>query len=87
MLENKKIPYKSHLADSAEYTEKLYEKLIEEAQELAKDRNKEELADLLEVIEAVKKLNGWMSQEIEEIRLKKLQERGSFEEPVILEES
>lgn len=87
ILESKNIPYKAHTADKIEYMEKLYEKLLEEAGEVSADRNKEELADLLEVIEAVKKHNGWSTQEIEEIRLKKLAERGGFDEPIILEES
>jgi predicted house-cleaning noncanonical NTP pyrophosphatase (MazG superfamily) len=87
ILDAKGITHKSHIADKAEYGEKLYEKLVEESGELAKDRNKEELADLLEVIEAVKKMNSWDTQEIEEIRLKKRSERGDFESPIILEES
>ena len=86
-LDQKNIPYTYHLADDAEYTQKLYEKLLEEAVEVAKDRNREELADLLEVVEAIKKHNGWSTSEIEEIRLKKLENKGSFEEPIILEES
>ncbi len=87
LLEAKGIPYVSHMANEAEYKEKLYEKLLEEAGELSKDRNKEELADLLEVVESIKKLNGWNTAEIEEIRLKKLEKRGSFDQPIILEES
>ncbi len=87
MLKEKKIPYKSHIASQAEYVEKLYEKLLEEAIELAKDRNPEELADVLEVIEAIKVLNGWTTEEIEVIRLKKLADRGGFDQPIILEES
>jgi predicted house-cleaning noncanonical NTP pyrophosphatase (MazG superfamily) len=87
MLDKKGISYKSHIADESEYRERLYEKLLEEAGELVKDHNKEELADLLEVIEAIKKLNTWSTAEIEEIRLKKREEKGHFEDPLILDES
>ncbi len=87
MLESKSIPYSSHIASQDEYRDKLYEKLVEEAGELSRDRNEEELADLLEVIEAIKKLNNWSSSDIENIRLKKREERGHFEDPIILEES
>ncbi len=87
MLDGKNILYTWHSADKAEYTEKLYEKIVEEAGEFATDRNPEELADLLEVIEVVKALNGWKTEQIEEIRVKKLTELGGFDEPIILEES
>ncbi len=87
LLERKKEPYKSHIADDVEYSEKLYSKLMEEAGEVVKDRNKEEVADVLEVILAIMKLNGWSMNEIEETRLQKLQKLGGFEDRIILEES
>jgi predicted house-cleaning noncanonical NTP pyrophosphatase (MazG superfamily) len=84
----KNIPHIYHLAGPEEYQKKLYEKLDEEAKEfIFEPLKKEELADLLEVIEAIKKLHGWESKEIEEIRLKKLKEKGGFDQPIILEES
>ena len=86
-LQSKNIPFKIRKAGKSEYIEKLYQKLYEEARELAKDRTIEELADLLEVIEAIKKLRGWSSQDVEDIRLKKLSERGGFDQPIILVES
>ncbi|MDB5254800.1 MAG: hypothetical protein JWL92_176 [Candidatus Nomurabacteria bacterium] len=87
LLEKKQEPYKSHIADDLEYSDKLYAKLIEEAGEVAKDRNKEEVADVLEVLLSLIKLNGWSMNEIEEIRLQKLQKLGGFEDRIILEES
>jgi predicted house-cleaning noncanonical NTP pyrophosphatase (MazG superfamily) len=88
ILDAKNIPYKICYADDEEYMKKLYEKLLEEAMEFIKDpHNQEELADILEVIETIKKANGWSTQEIEQIRLKKLQSHGGFEEPIILIES
>jgi predicted house-cleaning noncanonical NTP pyrophosphatase (MazG superfamily) len=87
ILHEKKIPCSSHTAGPKEYKRKLYEKLVEESQEFITTPTKEELADILEVIEAVKKLNCWSNEEIEEIRLKKRGEKGHFEDPIILEES
>jgi predicted house-cleaning noncanonical NTP pyrophosphatase (MazG superfamily) len=86
-LKTKGIPFTVHIADIEEYTQKLYEKLLEEASELTKDRNIEELADLLEVIEAIKDLQGWTTREVEKFRLKKFEEKGGFDEPIILEKS
>jgi len=87
ILTAQKVSYTFHIAGREEYKEKLYEKVQEESSELATDRSKEELADLLEVIEAIKVLNGWTTEEIEEIRLRRLKERGGFNHPIILDES
>ncbi len=87
ILDAKGISYTAHTATPEEYKEKLYEKLLEEAMELAKDRSVEELADVLEVIEAIKALNTWTTEEVEAVRLKKHEERGGFDQPIILEES
>jgi predicted house-cleaning noncanonical NTP pyrophosphatase (MazG superfamily) len=90
-LDKKGIPYKSHIADDAEYNEKLFLKVLEESAEVATeesdDKIKEEIADLLEVIEAIKKFKNFSDEEIEEIRLKKLEEKGGFEKRIILDES
>lgn len=86
-LSARNIPYKSHIAGPAEYDQKLHSKLLEEASEFIKDRSREELADVLEVFYALLEHYRWTYQEIEEIRLKKREEKGSFEEPIILEES
>jgi len=59
MLDTKGIVHTEHIATSEEYEEKLFAKLLEEAAEIVKDKNKEEIADLLEVIEAIKELKGF----------------------------
>lgn len=87
ILDAKGIPYVAHIATPEEYREKLYEKLLEEATELAQDRTIEELADVLEVIEAIKYVQGWTSEEVEVVRRKKHAERGGFDQPLILDES
>ena len=68
-----------------EYAEKLVQKLEEELQEFIESRDKEELADLLEVIEAVAINLGTSSEEIERIRVSKRRNRGGFVSKILLE--
>lgn len=81
-LDSKGIKYEKRVADDQEYILELYKKLNEEVDEFNKDRNAEELADIIEVIEAIKKLPEFTS--VEEVRLKKLREKGGFESKIIL---
>jgi predicted house-cleaning noncanonical NTP pyrophosphatase (MazG superfamily) len=87
IIEAKGQTCKTHIAEEMEYAAKLKEKLQEEAAEFVKDDNIEELADLLEVVEAIKKLKGFDSAELEKVRLEKHEKRGGFEKRIILEES
>ena len=59
-------------------------KLSEEVAEYQNDKNPEELADILEVIYAIAKLKGISKEELEKIRVKKLQDRGGFEKNLFL---
>ena len=77
----------THVAESAEYWEKLKEKLIEEAGEFIKDESIEELADILEVIEAISAYKKFGRDEIEKVKNKKSEERGKFNDRIILDES
>ncbi|OGI68282.1 hypothetical protein A2738_02370 [Candidatus Nomurabacteria bacterium RIFCSPHIGHO2_01_FULL_42_15] len=81
-LDTKGIPYQKIMATPEEYKEKLLEKLAEEVGEFLAAENIEELADILEVIEAFKKLPEFAN--VEEIRKKKLAEKGGFEKKIIL---
>lgn len=76
-----------HTATDEEYWEKLKEKLFEEAQEFSKDPTTEELADVLEVVYAIIKHQGWSFSEIEVVRQEKAEKRGKFEKKLILDES
>ena len=87
LLNEKKIPYKSRIATKEEYEQYLFAKLLEETGEVIGDKSREEIAVLLEVVEAIKQLKGYTTEEIEQIRLKKKEERGGFEKRIILEES
>ena len=82
ILDTKGIPYEKSIASPKEYKEGLIKKLTEEASEFAEAGSPEELADVLEVVEALRKLPEYY--DVEKIRLKKLEERGGFEERIIL---
>ena len=69
-----------------EYIEMLDKKLDEELTEYHRDKNIEELADLLEVIYAATEARGYTINQLEEIRLKKQSERGAFKEKILLKE-
>ncbi len=64
--------------DEQNYAIELEKKLLEEANEYVMDKTAEELADILEVIYSLAKLKGVTKEELEEIRLKKFEERGGF---------
>ncbi|MEI7513071.1 MAG: nucleoside triphosphate pyrophosphohydrolase [bacterium] len=76
------IPYEKRIASSEEYKTELIKKLGEEIVEFSEAGSAEELADVLEVIEALKKLPEY--ENVEEIRKRKREERGGFEERIIL---
>lgn len=62
----------------------LVDKLFEEAEEFRKSSNPEELADLLEVIEALGQCLGLKWEELMEIKERKRRERGGFEKGWVL---
>ena len=59
-------------------------KLSEEVAEYQNDKNPEELADILEVIYKIAKLKGISKEELEKIRLDKVEKRGAFDENLFL---
>jgi predicted house-cleaning noncanonical NTP pyrophosphatase (MazG superfamily) len=87
ILENKGIKSVSHVIEGEEYFTRLVAKLREEVEEFAADRNEEELADILEVLDTIIEEKGFTKEAIEEIRLKKLAERGGFKNKIILEQT
>lgn len=74
-------------ADDGEYLVRLIAKLREEIDEFDRDRNAEELADVLEVIRALCARLGIDPAEVEAVRTKKETERGAFEKRLILVEA
>ena len=69
-----------------EYKKELAIKLIEEATEFQQDKNIEELADVIEVFEAMLKAYGFTQEELKTVRTKKNIERGKFDKMIFLEE-
>ncbi len=59
-------------------------KLSEEIAEYQKDKNPEELADILEVIYRIAQLKGVSKEELEKIRVKKTAEKGEFKKNLYL---
>ncbi len=80
--------YVTRILNDDEYKLELKKKLGEEIQEYieaADDTSAiEELADLLELIHAATELHGSSIEQLEQIRLKKAQDRGGFKERIFL---
>ena len=76
---------KIRFADNEEFWQKLKERLIEETNEFVESENEEELADIYEVLDAIINFKRFDKSEINEIKNKKLKERGGFVKRIILE--
>jgi predicted house-cleaning noncanonical NTP pyrophosphatase (MazG superfamily) len=76
----------TRILEAEEYKQELIKKLLEEAQEFATDQNIEELADLMEVIQAIQQSFGFSQNELEMVKNKKLKERGGFAQRIYLQE-
>ncbi len=74
-----------------QYKEELLKKLLEEANEVANSSNSnemlEELADVLEVIRYLAKINGKELNDIVTIADEKKEKRGGFDDKVFLEKT
>ena len=69
-----------------DYIRLLDEKLNEELSEYQESKSLEELADLLEVMQAVVKARGWTLEELEQVRAEKAAKRGGFDKKILLKE-
>lgn len=69
-----------------DYLRLLDQKLNEELAEYQESKSLEELADLLEVMQAVVKARGWTLEELEQVRANKAAKRGGFEKKILLKE-
>lgn len=76
---------KTRILDDEEYLAALEEKLNEEVAEYQKDKNLEEMADVLEVLQAICVAKGYSLEELEAMRAKKAEKRGGFTDKVFLE--
>jgi predicted house-cleaning noncanonical NTP pyrophosphatase (MazG superfamily) len=82
ILDKKGVPYEKRIASAEEYKIELIKKLGEEYSEFIESGSVEELADILEVLVALKKLPEYSS--VEEIQATKRQEKGGFDQRIIL---
>jgi predicted house-cleaning noncanonical NTP pyrophosphatase (MazG superfamily) len=74
----------TRLADDKEYWEVLKAKLKEEVEEFVVSESPEELADILEVIEAIVTYRHLDQKALEKLRLAKKKTRGGFTKRLIL---
>lgn len=79
--------YAAYIATEQEYREKLQEKFLEEWNEFLVSKSPEELADILEVVDALAVAQGVSWEEILQMKQKKKEERGGFVKRIILEQS
>ena len=77
----------THIAEDAEYWAKLKEKLQEEVNEFMEDQSIEEIADIMEVIDAICDFKNFSKEELQKTKDEKADERGKFKNKIILEEA
>jgi len=78
---------KTHVAGDDEYWRKLKDKLGEEVKEFLVSESAEEVADILEVLEAICERKGYRMDEVQRLKSVKVAQRGAFKDKIILEES
>lgn len=77
----------THIADDKEYRLKLIEKLSEEVKEFSENESIEEMADILEVIDAITAYKNFDKKELAQVKEKKVEEKGAFKKRIILDEA
>lgn len=85
MLQNGQTPH-IRILDDTEYRKELENKLQEEVEEYLRDKNEEELADILEVLDAIIEENHFSWENILEIKRAKKESRGGFKKKIFLME-
>ncbi|WP_409250668.1 phosphoribosyl-ATP pyrophosphohydrolase [Bacillus sp. SCS-153A] len=88
IIESNGKEFKARILSDEEYITELKNKSFEELQEYrdaeTREEALEELADLMEIVHAFAKSHGSSLEEVEEIRQKKADKRGAFEEKIFL---
>lgn len=82
---DKQSLYKFSTVNREQYGILLKNKLLEEVNEYLEAENKEELADILEVIDALMKLQNFEKEEVLAIQKQKREKRGGFEKQLLME--
>lgn len=84
IIEESGAKCKTEILSDEKYLEMIDAKLDEELIEYHKDKNIEELADLLEVIRAATVARGYTLDELEAVRARKFEKRGGFDNKILL---
>lgn len=79
--------YRIHIADEAQYWQKLKDKFLEEVSEFNKSEDIDEMVDIFEVITAINEFKGWQVERIVNLQKDKREQRRAFSQRIILEES
>ncbi len=74
----------TRVLDQSEYILELEKKLQEEVSEYLTDKNADELADITEVVLALGKTLNVDREELEKIRVEKVQKNGAFKDKIFL---
>lgn len=85
ILDNDGVKHKTHVVKGRKYGWYLKRKLLEEFNEFMVNPSAEELADILEVLEYLRKFYNIDLSEIKECKDKKKKERGGFDKGIILD--
>ena len=86
IIRNKGENPRVHIADDQEYQKAIFEKLSEEITEFQENPCEEEMADILEVLSAMTHFLKMDWSQVQVIQKKKCEERGGFDERIILDE-
>ena len=84
IIEKSGKQFEIEILSDEKYLEMIDKKFDEELAEYHKDKNLEELADLLEVIYAATKARGYSIEELEKVRVEKVEKRGRFDKKILL---
>ena len=76
----------TEILSDTQYLEMLDAKLNEELAEYQESKSLGELADLLEVMQAVVEARGWSWEQLEQVRQEKSAQQGRFEKKILLKE-
>lgn len=82
ILDAKGLSYEKRVATPEEYKAELIKKLREEVEEFLEAGDAEELADIFEILDALKSLPEY--QNVEDLKNKKHEERGGFDKRFIV---
>ncbi len=72
-----------HVATINEFHQYLRKKLLEEVEEFLMDESLDEIADVLEVLDAFAELKNWSADEVLQAKLNKTNNRGNFSKRLI----